>query len=213
MIAKSLTLPYNEVLTTLNKKAFESIMGKGHDVGYQHFYLFSQCLPFCQGHKSSFELHLNCHLQMLSIWTSLRIVHVVWSEHSVQENPKIYQRSTLLPSQRKKISENIWRKGKRLMKKILEKEKKKNLLFTFKEKFQKFCIVQLSSANALNLNQSKNPCCFQSHHFVSGQKIKPLPVMTLKQSAFENIVGKGEIDNEHQCLLYPHSFLSYQRKK
>ena len=33
--------------TTLDKKHFENIMGKGENAGYQHFLLFSQCfLPF-----------------------------------------------------------------------------------------------------------------------------------------------------------------------
>ena len=67
----------SRLFTTLKKKAFESIVGKGENAGYQHFLLFPQCfLPF-QKHTSSFESHLFCRLQMLLIWTSLKIWRLV----------------------------------------------------------------------------------------------------------------------------------------
>ena len=49
----------SRLLTTLRKKPFKNIVGKGENAGNQHFHLFPQCfLPFPK--------------QMLSIWTSLR---------------------------------------------------------------------------------------------------------------------------------------------
>ena len=39
----------SQFLTTLKKKSFENIVGKGENAGYQHFLLFPQCfLPFPQ---------------------------------------------------------------------------------------------------------------------------------------------------------------------
>ena len=47
---------------------------KGKNAGNQHFLLFRQCfLPFPK-QISFFGLHLFCHLQMLGIWTSLKIL-------------------------------------------------------------------------------------------------------------------------------------------
>ena len=71
------TLDYNRIqvltlnhiippLKTLKKKSFENIEGN------QHFLLFPQCfLPF-PGQISTFQSHLFCCLQMLSIWTSVK---------------------------------------------------------------------------------------------------------------------------------------------
>ena len=57
---------------TLKKKSFENIVGKGENGSNQHFALFPQCfLPIPKGF-SVFKLHLFCHLQMLSVWTSLK---------------------------------------------------------------------------------------------------------------------------------------------
>ena len=33
----------SQLLTTLYQKAFENIVGKGENAGYQHFLLFPQC--------------------------------------------------------------------------------------------------------------------------------------------------------------------------
>ena len=56
------------------KEAFENIVRKGENAGNRHFPLFSQCfLPFPK-EISIFWIHLFCHLQMLSIWKSLKFV-------------------------------------------------------------------------------------------------------------------------------------------
>ena len=43
------TIPtYNgpEKITALRKKVFENILGKGENIGNQHFLLFTKCFPF-----------------------------------------------------------------------------------------------------------------------------------------------------------------------
>ena len=67
------------LLKTLAKKPFENIVGKGENAGNQHFLLFPQHFLPNQLHKSSFELHLKCHLPMLSNWTGLKICRLVKS--------------------------------------------------------------------------------------------------------------------------------------
>ena len=70
--------PHNpDFLTTLRKKTFENIVGKGENAGNQHFLLFPQCFLPIQRRKSSLELHLFCRLQMLSIWTVLEFCPLV----------------------------------------------------------------------------------------------------------------------------------------
>ena len=64
---------------TLVKKLFENIVGKGENAGYQHFLLFPQCFLPNQLHKSSFELRLKRHLQLLSNWTGLKFCRLVKS--------------------------------------------------------------------------------------------------------------------------------------
>ena len=71
----------SRLLKIQRKKALENIVGKGENVDNQHFLLFPHCfLPF-PSQSSVFHLHLICHLQMLSIRTSLRLsvgrVHTV----------------------------------------------------------------------------------------------------------------------------------------
>ena len=67
----------SRLLTTLQKKAFENIVETGENAGNHHFLLFQQCyLPF-QEQISSFESHLLCRLQMLLIWTSLKMCRLV----------------------------------------------------------------------------------------------------------------------------------------
>ena len=62
------------VLTTL--KVFENIGGEWENADTQHFFCFPQCLLACHGKKSSFWIF---HLQMLSIWTSLKFCCLVKS--------------------------------------------------------------------------------------------------------------------------------------
>ena len=59
------------ILSTLCKKPFEHIVGKGENAGHQHFLLFLQCFLPCQ------EQILICCLQVLSIWTSLKFCSLV----------------------------------------------------------------------------------------------------------------------------------------
>ena len=55
---------------TLKKRAFENIVGKRENADNQHFLLFPPCfLPYLR-EKPSFQQHLSCRLQMLSIWMS-----------------------------------------------------------------------------------------------------------------------------------------------
>ena len=78
--------PYNQskagciqIFTTPEKKAFENIARKGENAGNQHFLLFPQCFLPNQQYKSSFELPLKCHLQILLIWTGLKFCRLVTS--------------------------------------------------------------------------------------------------------------------------------------
>ena len=57
----------------LGKKPFENIVEKGEYAGKQHFLLFPQCFPSFSKQISDFGLNLFCLLQMLSIWTSLKL--------------------------------------------------------------------------------------------------------------------------------------------
>ena len=66
-------------LTSLKKKPFENIVGKGENAGNHHFLLFPQCFLPTPKRISVFKLHLFCHLQMLSIWTRLKVCHLVYS--------------------------------------------------------------------------------------------------------------------------------------
>ena len=60
-------LPHNPDLTTLKKKAFENILGKGENAGNQNFVLSPKCfLPFTK-QILIFESHLFCPLHMLPI--------------------------------------------------------------------------------------------------------------------------------------------------
>ena len=57
---------------TLKKMPFENIVGKEENAGDQHFLVFPQYFFIIPKRISVFKLHLFC-LQMLSIWTSLKI--------------------------------------------------------------------------------------------------------------------------------------------
>ena len=69
----------SQLLTTLYKKPFEIIAGKGENAGNQHFLLFPQCFLPIQIQISIFQSHLFCHLQMLSSWTILKFCRHVKS--------------------------------------------------------------------------------------------------------------------------------------
>ena len=61
----------------LGQEGFSKHCMKRRNAGKQHFFHFPQCFLLYQGHTSSFKLLLNCHMQMLSIWTSLNVCHLV----------------------------------------------------------------------------------------------------------------------------------------
>ena len=63
----------SQLSTTLKKKPFENIMGEGENTDDQHFLLFLQCLLPIPRRISFFNLLLFCCLQILSIWTSLKL--------------------------------------------------------------------------------------------------------------------------------------------
>ena len=60
------------LLTTLRKKPFKSIVGKGENAGKQHFLLFPQCFLSVPKQCLILKSHLICSLQSLSNWTSLK---------------------------------------------------------------------------------------------------------------------------------------------
>ena len=70
----------SRLLTTPRKKPFENIVGKGENAGNQHFLLFPQCFLPYQRQELSFELHLFCRLQMLSIWSRPKNCRLVKSK-------------------------------------------------------------------------------------------------------------------------------------
>ena len=74
-----LFITQSQLLTTLYKKPFQNIVGKRENAGDQRFLLFPQCfLPFPK-QISTFDSHLNCSLQMLSIWIGLKFCRLVES--------------------------------------------------------------------------------------------------------------------------------------
>ena len=56
----------SQLLTTPYRRPFETIVGKGENVGDQHFLLFPQCFLLFPNQISIFQLHSFCCLQMLS---------------------------------------------------------------------------------------------------------------------------------------------------
>ena len=56
-------------IPTLKKKPLENIVGKGENAGNQHSLFIPQGFLPSQRQKSSFELHLFCHLQMQTLLT------------------------------------------------------------------------------------------------------------------------------------------------
>ena len=57
----------------LKRNPFKNIEGKEENAGKQHFLLFPQCFQSYRGQILSFGSPLICHLQMLSIWTSMKM--------------------------------------------------------------------------------------------------------------------------------------------
>ena len=93
------------VFTCLQYKSFENTVGKREIARNEQFRLFPQCFlsfwrTFCH-----FQKLLNCHLQTLSVWKSLK--SAIWKRvNSLQHNP------------------DFWRpQGKKLLKTFREKEK------------------------------------------------------------------------------------------
>ena len=67
----------SRLLTTLRKKSFENIVGKGENAGNQHFLLFPQCFLPCQNTKNIFFTNIlfvngNCfefgQVQTIVVW-------------------------------------------------------------------------------------------------------------------------------------------------
>ena len=87
-------------------------------------------------------------------------------------------------------------------------------------KFQFLCHIFFSSINAFNLNWSEilsfstvlKPEYIKSCIFTTLKRMafNPLFNRYQQQTAFENIVGKGEIAHNEQFLLFPQCFLLYQ---
>ena len=69
----------SQLLMTMKKKPFENIVGKEENAGNQHFLLFLQCSLFYPEKKLPFGSPLICRLQMLWIWTGLKIFRLVKS--------------------------------------------------------------------------------------------------------------------------------------
>ena len=69
----------NLCLTTLWKRPFENIVGERENDSNQHFLLFPQSFLLYHREKLSFYQHLNCHLQILSIWACLKFCRLVKS--------------------------------------------------------------------------------------------------------------------------------------
>ena len=70
MVSKNSLKPFpkqSRLITTLQKKTLENIVGKGENAGYQLFLLFPQSFPPFTERIQCFCQHLFCRLQMLSI--------------------------------------------------------------------------------------------------------------------------------------------------
>ena len=79
IFGKELTL-YHRIPTFADPEKndpFENIVGIGENAGNQHFLLFPQCFLPIPKRISVFKLHLFCRLQLLSIWTGLKISRLV----------------------------------------------------------------------------------------------------------------------------------------
>ena len=61
----SLFTAQSQLLTPLEKKAFENIVGKGENAGNKHFLLFPQCFLLFPKQTPIFESDLIRHLEML----------------------------------------------------------------------------------------------------------------------------------------------------
>ena len=63
----------SQLLRTIKKTALENTVGKGENAGNQHFLLLPQYFLLYQREISLFKQLLICRLQMLSIWSCLKI--------------------------------------------------------------------------------------------------------------------------------------------
>ena len=74
------TLPHiSDFYRPFRKRPCENRVGKGEDACNQHFFLFPLCFQPVKKKPqiSIFEKYLFCHLQRLSIWTSVKFCHLV----------------------------------------------------------------------------------------------------------------------------------------
>ena len=67
------------LLMALRKKSVKNIVGKRENAGNQHFLHFPQCFVPFPKQISIFDTHLNCRLQMRSIWTYLKFCRLIKS--------------------------------------------------------------------------------------------------------------------------------------
>ena len=77
-IARSVAYPFPKqalVFTYLQYNSFENTVGKG-EIACNKFLLFPQCFLLVCRTSCHFHQALNCHLQSLSVWNSLKFV--VW---------------------------------------------------------------------------------------------------------------------------------------
>ena len=89
----------HRLLTTLGKKPFENIEGKGENVSNQHFLFYQPCFLPCQGKIAAFTPHWKCRLRMISIWARLEFCRLVKRKnafsHSVAQTLLYYTRSRI----------------------------------------------------------------------------------------------------------------------
>ena len=88
-------------------KPLENIVGKGENAGYQHFLLFPQCFLPIPKLPSVFNYILFCHLQMLSVWTSLKCV--IWKR--VNPFPDMQILGSSNSAANKDMMPKIWTNG------------------------------------------------------------------------------------------------------
>ena len=60
------------LVTSLAKKPFENVVGKGENAGTQHFFLFPQRFLCYSRLTAPIQSHFNCRLLILSVWTGLK---------------------------------------------------------------------------------------------------------------------------------------------
>ena len=65
-------------------QGLENVVGKGEIAHNKHFLLFPQCFLPIQGSYRHFHQILNCHLQAISVWKSLKFV--VWERVNLDQS-------------------------------------------------------------------------------------------------------------------------------